>query len=89
MKSTYAAVAALCWTLCAQDKPIVLKTGMLLDGKGGVQRNVSVVVQNGKIQKIEASATGTVIDLKNVTLLPGMIDTHVHIAWHFGPDGRY
>ena len=20
---------------------------------------------------------------------PGLIDTHVHIAWHFGPDGRY
>jgi imidazolonepropionase-like amidohydrolase len=22
-------------------------------------------------------------------VLPGLIDTHVHIAWHFGPDGRY
>ena len=79
----------LCSTLAvAQEQPIILRAGTLLDGKGGVRHNVAVVIQNGKIQKIEA-AGGTGYDLRNLTVLPGLIDTHVHIAWHFGPDGRY
>ena len=28
-------------------------------------------------------------DLSKYTLLPGFIDTHVHIGWHFGKDGRF
>ena len=27
-------------------------------------------------------------DLGDVTLMPGLIDTHVHIGYHFGKDGR-
>jgi imidazolonepropionase-like amidohydrolase len=27
-------------------------------------------------------------DLRGLTVLPGGIDTHVHIGWHFGADGR-
>ncbi len=72
----------------AQDQPVVLRVGTLLDGKGGVQHDTSIVVQNGKIQKIGNQA-GPAYDLRKATVLPGMIDTHVHIAWHFGPDGRY
>src|SRR5580692_4211057 len=83
------ALLLLCFTQAvAQDQPIVLRTGTLLDGKGGVRHNAAIVVQNGKIQKIEA-ADETGYDLRNLTVLPGLIDTHVHIAWHFGPDGRY
>jgi imidazolonepropionase-like amidohydrolase len=72
----------------AQD-PVVLRVGTLLDGKGGVQHNVDVVVQGGAITKIGKHEDGKVIDLRKYTVLPGMIDTHVHIGWHFGPDGRY
>ncbi len=73
----------------AQEQPIVLRAGTLLDGKGGVQHNVSIVVQGGKISKIGSSAGARAYDLSKATVLPGMIDTHVHIGWHFGPDGRY
>jgi imidazolonepropionase-like amidohydrolase len=73
----------------AQDQPIVIQAGTLLDGKGGVQRNVSIVVKGSKIEKIGGAAGKPTHDLRKLTVLPGMIDTHVHIAWHFGPDGRY
>jgi imidazolonepropionase-like amidohydrolase len=72
----------------AQNQPIVIKAGTLLDGKGGVQKNASIVVVGSKIEKLDPSAKAT-YDLSKLTVLPGMIDTHVHIAWHFGPDGRY
>jgi imidazolonepropionase-like amidohydrolase len=73
----------------AQDRPVVLRVGTLLDGKGGVQHNTEIVVENGKIQKIGPGNGTPTYDLKSATVLPGMIDAHVHIAWHFGPDGRY
>jgi len=75
--------------LCAQDQPIVLRARMMLDGRGGVQRNTAVVVQNGKILRVDPAAAGVSRTPAAITLLPGLIDTHVHIAWHFGPDGRY
>jgi imidazolonepropionase-like amidohydrolase len=79
----------LCSSLAvAQQQPIVLRAGTVLDGKGGVRHNVAIVVQNGKIQRIDAAGAAG-YDLRNLTVLPGLIDTHVHIAWHFGPDGRY
>lgn len=76
-------------TAFSQEQPIIIKAGTLLDGKGGVQKNASIVVVGSKIDKLGASPKGTTYDLRNLTVLPGMIDTHVHIGWHFGPDGRY
>jgi imidazolonepropionase-like amidohydrolase len=72
----------------AQDA-VVLRVGTLLDGKGGNRHNVDVAVTGSQISQIGASEKGKVIDLRKFTVLPGMIDTHVHIGWHFGPDGRY
>ncbi len=87
---SFALVGLLGSSLAAvAQEPIVLKAGLLLDGKGGVQRNVTIVVSGGKIQKLESGAKGKTYDLSKLTVLPGMIDTHVHIGWHFGPDGRY
>jgi imidazolonepropionase-like amidohydrolase len=88
MKFAIAFVVAGSLTAFAQEQPVVLRAGTLLDGKGGIERNVNVTVQNGKIQKI-GPASGSGLDLHSLTVLPGLIDTHVHIAWHFGPDGRY
>jgi imidazolonepropionase-like amidohydrolase len=74
--------------LAGQEPTIVMRAGMLLDGKGGALRSVDIVVQGSKIVKI-ASQTGTPnYDLRKLTILPGLIDTHVHISSHFGHDGR-
>lgn len=70
-------------------QPITIRAGKLIDGRGGIQENVVVTIQDGKIASIGRNAGAVTHDLSKYTLLPGFIDTHVHILWHFGPDGRY
>src|SRR5580700_8715871 len=85
MRFSLFAIAALC---AAQS--IVVKTGTLIDGKGGVQRNVSVVIEGSRIVRVEPAGRGkATYDLGNMTLMPGWIDTHVHPNWHFDENGRY
>ena len=71
-----------------QEATIVIRAGMLLDGKVYARRNVNVIVQGSKIVKIDSQATTPTYDLRTLTILPGLIDTHVHISYHFGQDGR-
>src|SRR5262245_64293692 len=71
-----------------QERLITVHVGTLLDGKGGVQRNTNVVVQGSKILKLDPSAINPTYELGTLTMLPGMIDVHVHINGHFGKDGR-
>jgi imidazolonepropionase-like amidohydrolase len=74
--------------LAGQEPTIVIRAGMLLDGKGGAQRNANIVIQGSKILKIDSETTAPTYDLRTLTILPGLIDTHVHISYHFGQDGR-
>ena len=76
--------------LLAQEQPILLKPAAVLDGRGGVRHNVTVSVARGVIQSIGASpsAHGATYNLAGLTLMPGLIDTHVHLGSHFGPDGK-
>src|SRR6185436_10160649 len=77
-------------TMAAQaPSSITIRAGRLLDGRGGSQQNVVVTVRDGKIAAVGKSGGAVTHDLSKYTLLPGFIDTHVHILWHFGPDGRY
>src|SRR2546426_9760695 len=75
-------------TVGAQDRRIVLRATTLIDGKGGVMRNVNIVVQGPRITRIDAGAQATMYDLKASTVMPGWIDTHVHIGAHFDPNGK-
>jgi len=72
----------------AQNQPTVLRLSTLLDGKGHILHNTSIVIENGKIVRLDPHATGRVYDLRGLTVMPGWIDAHVHISWHFGPDGK-
>src|SRR5262249_36061189 len=67
---------------------IVIRRRMRVDGKGGGQRNVTFFVQGSKIVKIAPQTGPPTYDLRTLTILPGLIDTHVHISYHFGQDGR-
>jgi imidazolonepropionase-like amidohydrolase len=68
---------------------ITIRAGRLLDGRGGSQQNVVVRVENGTIASVTRSNGPVTHDLSTYTLLPGFIDTHVHILWHFNKDGRF
>jgi imidazolonepropionase-like amidohydrolase len=69
----------------SQDRPIVLKAGTVLDGKGETLRNTIIVVKAGKIARIGGAAPANAItyDLTRLTVSPGWIDTHAHLWWHF------
>jgi len=88
-------LALLCCTLvltvvAAQTpQPVAIRVGRLIDGKGGSQQNVVVTLNGGKIANIGKSNGPVTYDLSKYTLLPGFIDVHVHILWHFSPDGRF
>jgi imidazolonepropionase-like amidohydrolase len=43
------------------------------------------VEQNSSHQRVPSSAF---YDLSRMTVMPGWIDLHDHITWHFGPNGR-
>ena len=65
-----------CASLCAAQS-VTIKTGTLIDGKGGVQRNVVVSVEGSKIARIEpAGRAKSTYDRSALTLMPGWIDTH-------------
>ena len=73
----------------AQTKPVVIRASTVFDGKGGVLKNVRIVVQGTKIASIERGVSGPAdYDLSSLTIMPGWIDTHDHIGWHFNKDNR-
>jgi len=89
-------VSALALASCAAvlvvaqaPSDITVRAGRLLDGRGGSRQNVVVTIRDGRITGVGQSSRPVTYDLSRYTLLPGFIDTHVHLLWHFGPDGRF
>jgi imidazolonepropionase-like amidohydrolase len=70
------------------NKRIVIAASTVLDGKGHVLRDTRIVVEGSKIFAIDPKAAPIDYDLRGLTVLPGWIDSHVHIAWSFGKDGK-
>jgi imidazolonepropionase-like amidohydrolase len=76
--------------LAAQDRPIRIHAATVLDGSGKTLRDTTIVVQGSKITSIETGgAANATYDLGRLTIIPGMIDVHSHVGWHFDKDGRY
>ncbi len=71
-----------------QHNQIVIAASTILDGKGGVLHNTRIVIEGSKIVRIDPNAAPVNYDLRGLTLMPGWIDSHVHITWIFGPDGK-
>ena len=86
----FASMVVAAVTLSAQDQAIRIRAATILDGTGKVVRNATIVVQGSKITSIDTGNAGPAsYNLGQLTVLPGMIDVHAHVAWHFDKDGRY
>src|SRR5262252_5414964 len=67
----------------------VLKGGTLIDGTGaGPVAGAAVVVNGQRIEAVTTRAGGgwpsdaEIIDVSGMTILPGLIDCHDHLAMH-------
>jgi imidazolonepropionase-like amidohydrolase len=71
-----------------QKRRTVIGASMLLDGRGQVLRDTRIVVEGSKIVALDPNASPVDYDLRSFTVLPGWIDSHVHITWSFGENGK-
>lgn len=91
-KSLLSLVFLIAHTAISQD--IYLQCGSIVDTQSGkLVTEKTIVISGNKIKGIQNGYTkgsegDTVIDLKSKTVLPGLIDMHVHIEVEYGPD-RY
>jgi len=85
----YAAISALSFNVSAYT---VIHAGSVFTGTSDtLKHQVTIVVNGNKIEAIEEGFTppsqgDTLIDLKHATVLPGLMDMHVHLSsQHGGP----
>jgi len=74
----------------AQTNParIVLQTGTILDGRGGILKNQQIVIEGSRIVAVSSGKAPATYDLRGMTVMPGWIDTHVHINWHMDASNK-
>lgn len=70
----------------------IFRAGTLIDGSGGEpQRNMEIVVENGRIREIVPAGLAPrppdarVYERPGATVLPGLIDVHLHLMFGTGP----
>jgi imidazolonepropionase-like amidohydrolase len=81
MRQLIGAIILLAATANGQQLTVI-KAGTLIDGTSSQpRRNQTIVIRGNRIESVggEAPAGARVIDLSNMTVLPGLIDTHTHI----------
>ncbi len=94
IKKNVLIIALLCICFGVKAQETLLQCGKIIDTKNGkVLTNKTIVVSGKKILRVEDgfSSPGQndkVIDLKTKTVLPGLIDMHVHIEGETNPN-RY
>src|SRR5262245_48681835 len=67
----------------SQPRPTVIRASTVLDGKGAILRDAAIVVEGTRSVRIDSNVSAATYDLRGLTVMPGWIDTHTHIAAHF------
>jgi imidazolonepropionase-like amidohydrolase len=74
----------------AGSSTVTIHAARMIDGHGKETANVLVTVRDGRIASVGSAAEGSVsatYDLGDATLLPGLIDAHVHPGWYINRKG--
>ena len=92
-KLAAALIGAASLAAMAHAQDAVIQAGHVLAVPGeGYLTNQTILVEDGRIASITPGFTTPkkypVIDLKKAYVLPGLIDSHVHITSENGPEGR-
>ena len=82
---TALAAALLCWSSAAAAKDVVIHAGHLIVAVSGkVADKMSILVTDDRITAVQSGfvtpAGAEIVDLSQATVLPGLIDCHVHMA---------
>lgn len=91
MKKNYIFYLFLILAISINSQNTILLCGKLIDTKSGsINQEMSVVVKDNiiidvKKGYISKGKNNQVIDLKDKTVMPGLIDMHVHLEMQFGP----
>ena len=81
---TLALLAGCCFAMPGAAQDLVISNARILDGTGAAIERGTVVVREGRIASVGASASGAAanavrIDAGGRTVMPGFIDAHRHI----------
>lgn len=70
-------------SLHAQDFDLLLKGGLVIDPKNGIDGPRDVAILNGRIAAVEpnipAASAKRTLNIKGLTVTPGLVDIHVHL----------
>lgn len=88
-------LAALCFAAANAQQPTILFEGArLIVGDGGVIENSAFLIDNGKISRVGKKGEislpngATRVNLAGKTVMPALVDSHVHYGWQVIKTGR-
>lgn len=94
MKKLLLLLPTLIWACLAFSQKTIIYCGRLIDPRAGqVLTEMSVIVTGGTVTAVQkgyvaAGAGDKTIDLKNRTVMPGLIDSHVHLEHETSPNAQ-
>jgi imidazolonepropionase-like amidohydrolase len=77
--------------LAPDTAPITIHASAMLDGRGHRTADAFVTVRRGRIVRVETGSAArgrrATYELGDATLMPGLIDAHVHPGWYINRQG--
>ena len=67
---------------------LIVRAATIIDGTGVVRTKTDVVVRGGRIVELRPARGKADVDLGARVLVPGLIDTHVHMGWYVNDKQR-